>query len=426
MSRSDPNEAVFRAIDLADRNRMLELANEVLADEVEANRDRLATIEGLGEELRRIQDLDLLTERVLEEMARAARAESAVLVLRDGAQLGVERVRRLSGEEDSAPSHRTFPMGGASVVGEAVRTNNPSQLRTRAACCAIEPGLREALGIEPGVVLAIPLASPDVAAGEVRAVIVLADSADRAGFLEEEVGLVRHIATVATLAFERATLVRTMILRMVAMSEIRDPHETGRHVRRVAGYSVALFDAWCAAGHAAAPDAGPARDALRDRLYLAALLHDVGKVGVPDAILAKPARLTAEERAVMERHTTVGANLFRGMRTSFDDAAREVALFHHLHWDGGGYPQRLDGPGEATEVAPRGDAIPIFARIVAVADVFDALRSSRAYKPAWEEADALAHLEREAGKQFDPLIVACLPAALPQMRRIGRRYAEPG
>jgi response regulator RpfG family c-di-GMP phosphodiesterase len=445
MSQADPNDVIFRAIDLAERNRMLELANQVLADEVEANRARLATIEGLGEELRRIQDLDLLAERVLEEMARAARAESAVLLLRDGEQLTVERARRLAGDEDAATWHRSFTMAASSAVGEAVRTGVVSQGRSDAAPIAIEPSLREALGIQSGVVLAIPLASPDVAGGEVRAVIVLADSSDRAGFLEEEVSVLRHIANVATLAFERARLIRTMILRMVAMTEIRDPHETGRHVRRVAGYSVALFDAWCASGDSAAieclcdrPELGDRpelrdrpqlrdrpelrdRPQLRDRLYIAALLHDVGKVGVPDAILCKPAKLTAEERAVMERHTTIGANLFRGLRTDFDDAARDVALYHHLHWDGGGYPQSAADAGNGTL---RAHAIPLFARVVAIADVFDALRSARVYKPAWEEAEVVALMEREAGRQFDPSLVACLPAALPDIRRIGRRFAE--
>ena len=413
----DPNEAILRTFDLAEQNRMLQIANDALATEVVAGRDRMAAIQSLADELRHIQDLDVLAARVLEECVRVTRAEAAGLIRRDGDRLVLEESHTTQGADGQEPhaEHPTFRMGDAGVVAEAVRTGSVAQLQTRDACCAIEPELRQALGIDASVALALPLASPDVAFGEVRGVILILDGRPRAGFLEEEVGTAQHIATVATLAFERTRLIRTMILRMVAMTEIRDPHETGAHVRRVAGYSVAILDAW---GRRNGIDAGELAR-MRDRLYIAALLHDVGKVGIPDAILTKPGRLTDGERRVMERHTTIGAGLFRGLRTDFDDAAREVALFHHARWDGTGYPI-VDA-----EPTRSGEANPFFARIVALADVFDALSSARVYKDAWPQERVVDHVHAESGRHFDPELVICLDEALPAMRRIGRRFVEP-
>lgn len=119
----------------------------------------------------------------------------------------------------------------------------------------------------------------------------------------------------------------------------------------------------------------------------------------------------------MERHTSIGAGLFGGLRTDFDDAAREVVLGHHERWDGTGYP----GGAEARRA---GASIPLFARIVAVADVFDALSSPRVYKEAWSEAKVLDHMRSEAGRHFDPILVECLIEAMPVVRRVQRRFAE--
>jgi len=134
-------------------------------------------------------------------------------------------------------------------------------------------------------------------------------------------------------------------------------------------------------------------------LRQAAPLHDIGKIGIPDAILLKPGRLTPEERQEMERHTVIGADILSGSASSVLRMAQEIALTHHERWDGGGYPQKL-----------RGDAIPLFGRIVAVVDVFDALTHSRPYKDAWTVDRAVAHICGESARQFDPEVVAAFEA----------------
>jgi HD-GYP domain-containing protein (c-di-GMP phosphodiesterase class II) len=136
-----------------------------------------------------------------------------------------------------------------------------------------------------------------------------------------------------------------------------------------------------------------------ERLRLAALLHDVGKLAIPSLILKKPARLSEWEFAVVQRHTTSGAAMLGEPAHDALMMARTVAETHHERWDGTGYPNGLSG-----------EAIPLEGRIVAVADVFDALTSDRAYKPAWQVGDAVAEIERGAGGQFDPEVARALAA----------------
>ena len=126
----------------------------------------------------------------------------------------------------------------------------------------------------------------------------------------------------------------------------------------------------------------------------AALLHDVGKVEIPDAILLKAGPLSGDEFDVVKTHPEIGRSILAGSRSDILRAAEEVAAFHHEWWDGTGYPYGLVG-----------EQIPLAARIVALADVFDALTHSRPYKPAWPRAEALAEIRRLSGVQFDPAVV---------------------
>jgi HD-GYP domain-containing protein (c-di-GMP phosphodiesterase class II) len=172
----------------------------------------------------------------------------------------------------------------------------------------------------------------------------------------------------------------------------------------------------------------------RDVLRMAAMLHDVGKVAISDQILKKPARLTEEEFEIMKQHTFFGARLFIDKKSDFDEAAAQVAISHHEWWNGNGYPGHVDlaatGPGlsfSVEEIKPRGkmgDEIPLFGRIVAIADVYDALASKRAYKEAWDEADILETMEKGAGQQFDPELIQVFLSSIDVMRSIQQRYPD--
>jgi putative two-component system response regulator len=140
-------------------------------------------------------------------------------------------------------------------------------------------------------------------------------------------------------------------------------------------------------------------------LRQAAPLHDVGKIAIPDRILLKPGRLTAEEFEEMRTHTTLGAEMLARPGFPLLEMAAEIALTHHERWDGSGYPAGLAG----------GD-IPLVGRIVAVADVFDALTNERPYKDAWPLADAVAEIRDQSHLQFDPAVVDAFLAVLPELQ----------
>jgi putative two-component system response regulator len=191
-----------------------------------------------------------------------------------------------------------------------------------------------------------------------------------------------------------------IVQRLGRAAEYKD-NETGQHVLRMSHYAQAL---------ALALGFEP-RDA--EDLLHAAPMHDVGKIGIPDHILRKPGQLTAEEWSVMRSHATIGADIIGQHDSGVLHIAAKIALSHHEKWDGSGYPGGLAG-----------EAIPLEARIVAIADVFDALTSVRPYKAAWSVEDAVALLEREAGKQFDPALVPAFVGILPQVLAIRARFAD--
>ena len=189
------------------------------------------------------------------------------------------------------------------------------------------------------------------------------------------------------------------IHRLGSAAEYRD-NETGWHVMRMTNYALSI------AKRLGLPEP------MREMLYVTAPMHDVGKIGIPDAILLKPGRLSEDEMDVMRRHTEIGETILEG-GDELISAAREIAGAHHERWDGLGYPR-----------GQRGEDIPILARVCAVADVFDALTSPRPYKHAWPVEEALTWMYDQSGTQFDPAVVEAFRAALPDILRIRELYRD--
>lgn len=192
-----------------------------------------------------------------------------------------------------------------------------------------------------------------------------------------------------------------IVQRLGRASEYRD-NETGRHILRMS-HSAALL----------AKQIGWSQERC-DLLLYASPMHDLGKIGISDTILLKPARLTDEERTIMETHTLIGADILAGSSNELLETARVIALTHHEKWDGSGYPSKLTG----TE-------IPIEGRIAAIVDVFDALTSKRPYKKAWPIEDAVADMKEQSGRHFDPELVEHFLAILPGVIKIGKCFSEP-
>jgi putative two-component system response regulator len=169
-----------------------------------------------------------------------------------------------------------------------------------------------------------------------------------------------------------------VLQRLGRAAEYRDD-DTGQHTNRVGHFAAEI-------GRRVGMN--PVEVEL---LHAAAPLHDVGKIGITDSILLKPGRLTSEEFATMKAHATIGANLLSGGQSGLVQLAELIARTHHERWDGSGYPQGL-----------RGEEIPLCGRIVALADVFDALTHERPYKQAWPVAQAAQEIQNQSGRQFDP------------------------
>ena len=192
-----------------------------------------------------------------------------------------------------------------------------------------------------------------------------------------------------------------IVRRLGRASEFRD-NETGQHILRMSHASALL-----------ARSAGWDETAC-EMMLNASPMHDVGKIGIPDGILLKPGPLTADERDIMKRHTTIGAEILADSGTELLEMAREIALSHHEKWDGSGYPQLLAGV-----------AIPQSARIVAITDVFDALTSERPYKKAWSVDETMRFMHANVGKQFDPQLLQKFTTLIPEVQLIRERFAEP-
>ena len=195
---------------------------------------------------------------------------------------------------------------------------------------------------------------------------------------------------------------RLQVVRYLGRAaEYRD-NETGMHIVRMSQISALLAGSIGCLGE------------MCELMLHASPMHDVGKIGICDAILLKPGRLTPEEFEIMKTHAAIGADMLQGEDSDLIKLARIIALSHHEKWDGSGYPFGLAG-----------EAIPMAGRIVAVADVFDALTSSRPYKKPWPVDEAVAYIQDNAGKHFDPTVVEHFMRLLPEILAISAKHADP-
>lgn len=194
---------------------------------------------------------------------------------------------------------------------------------------------------------------------------------------------------------------RMQVIQVLGRAAEYKDNETGMHVIRMSHYSRILARAL---GFS---------EAATDMIFNAAPMHDVGKIGIPDSILLKPGRLTDEEMDVMRTHPQIGADILGEGESELLRLARSISMTHHEKWDGSGYPNGLAG-----------DDIPIEGRIVALADVFDALTSERPYKKAWSIDETLTFVRSQSGKHFDPRLVELLEQQMDPILAIYDQWQE--
>ncbi len=256
--------------------------------------------------------------------------------------------------------------------------------------------------------LVIPLKDRD---GEIIGVLQIINSMTPSGdivsFSEEDVKLVCTLGSFAAIALKNALLAQSLkeshlstIYRLVSAAEYKDP-DTAHHLERMSNYSTII-----------AKHMGFNRD-FQELVLYASPMHDIGKLGVPDAILGKPGPLDDDERRIMEKHTTIGADILKNPDSDVIKMARDIALSHHEKWDGEGYPKKL-----------RGEEIPIEGRICSLSDVFDALSVKRVYKGPWPLDKVFTYIEEQSGKQFCPYVVEAFFKGREEILEIFNKYKE--
>jgi HD-GYP domain-containing protein (c-di-GMP phosphodiesterase class II) len=408
----------------------------------------LRSILEIDTELVQIQDLDVLLERILLKARNVFHADAGTIYVKEMVETDGVKVEKLAMKYSQNDTlQKLLPPGQKLIYSVfSVLIND----KTISGYCGLTQRLvnvPDAYNLPPGVpysfgksydqisgykttsILTMPLKTAE---GRLLGVIQLINAKDGRGktipFTDNDEFVISHFAVNATMALQKAQIIRTMILRMIKMAELRDPKETGTHVNRVAGYAVEIYDRW-------ASRRGIPKDKIekyKDTMRIASMLHDAGKVAISDIILKKPSRFTPEEFKVMQNHTVYGAELFDDTQAPVDSLSREIAFTHHENWDGTGYPGWVDPAtgvpvkvdGEGRPLGKKGEEIPLSGRIVSIADVFDALCSRRVYKEPWNEEDVLGEIRKLAGTKFDPELVDIFFEILPSIRQIQNLYPE--
>ncbi len=385
------------------------------------NEEKFDELIRLGIELNEVHDVDELMEHILLRARRFLNADAGSIMIRDKENLVITHSqndtlqRELPEGEVLAYQMFRIRISASSIAGYCALTGKilnitdaydiPDDVPYR-----FNHAYDDITNYRTVSVLAVPLIT---ITNEVIGVMEIINAKDRKGrivpFDDEDDKYILHFANNASMILQRAMMTRALILRMISMAELRDPMETGQHVTRVSAYATILYEKWATRKKIPRHVLEKNRDILR----LAAMLHDVGKIAISDLILKKPSRITPEEHEVMKKHTIFGATLFKTRESDIDEISAIVALNHHENWDGTGYPGHVDiHTGLPTKTDSRGnpipklgEEIPIYGRIVALADVYDALSSKRVYKDAWRSSEVIDEIRGLSGKKFDPELV---------------------
>lgn len=293
---------------------------------------------------------------------------------------------------------------GQGIAGFVAKTGSAVNIRDAYRDTRFTQDFDRITGYQTKTVLAVPLKDREGRALGVFEVL----NKSKGSFNEEDEGFLRILATIAASAIENAKLYDNLrkshletIYRMAMVAEYRDQQDTASHLRRISKYTGLV-----------AAELGLPLDLVEDLRY-ASPLHDIGKVAIPDSILLKPGKLTPDEYEEMKKHPVYGGRMLENAESRLLKLARNIALSHHEHWDGTGYPYGL-----------KGEEIPIEARIVSVVDVYDALTTRRVYKGAWSVDDTMRYMNEQSGRLFDPKVIDAFVKCRPLVEDLMREEAH--
>lgn len=373
----------------------------------------------IGIALSSVHNLDTLLDMILSEAQRLTGADSGSIYLVEGDKLVFKTTRSNTyfkrwGEKKTREIFKSFelPITKQSIAGYVALTAKPLDIPdvrniSPEAEFRYNPTMDKKYGYEAVSMLTIPMLDRKNKIIGVLQLINSMSDGKPVSFTKKHEKITAALSSQAAVAILNAKLTGELknahldtIFRLSAAAEYRDK-ETGNHIKRVSRYSELI-----------AKKLGFSKNES-ELIFWAAPMHDIGKLGIPDAILLKPGILTPEERKIMEDHAVIGALILKGAKTDILEKSRVIALTHHEKFDGTGYPQKLKG-GE----------IPIEGRIVALADVYDALCSKRCYKDAFPEEKILKILNGSRGVHFDPKILAAFLSEYEEVKMINNQFAD--
>ncbi len=402
------------------------------------NKLRLNNLLRVSEEINHIKDIDALLDKVLYESRRFTNADAGSIYLVDEyndkilkfSYVQNDTLFRSDENNKYLYSNQTLPIDDKSIAGYVALTGKSLTIRDAyklpsGVSYSFNSYFDQIASYRTKSIFAFPLkTSRDKVVGVIQIINALDKKKKMTvSFSEQDKLYVMLYANNAAVAIERAIMTRAIILRMIKMAELRDPKETGPHVNRVAAYSIEIYQRWARLHQI--PEIEIKRN--RDLLRIAAMLHDVGKVAISDTILKKPGKLDPDEYETMKTHTVMGCRLFKETTSDWDALSADIALSHHEKWDGTGYPGKIENI--YSDVIQFGSGkksveIPLFGRIVGLADVYDALISKRVYKEAWNEEDVKKLIQEQSGRQFDPEVVKAFFEIYDVIQAIRDKYKD--
>ncbi|MCX8093202.1 MAG: HD domain-containing protein [Candidatus Goldbacteria bacterium] len=399
------------------------------------DKNSIENLLSISESIHNISDIDILLDKILFELRKFTNAEGGTIFLFDD---GVLKIRYIQNEilfkNNPAAKYKyldkTIPINKESIAGSCALNSKIIMVKDvyniKEDCnCGFNKSFDEMTGYRTKSVIAVPLKTTG---NKLIGVIQLINARNKDGkiipFTEKDKLYITYFANDAAIAIEKAQNTRSMILKMLKMVEYRDPKETGGHVNRMGTYAIEIYHEW-------AKQRGFPEELIRrfnDKLKIAAMLHDTGKIAISDEILKKPDKLTDDELKIMKMHTVYGYRLFKDADSEIENMAADIALNHHEKWDGSGYPGIIEDIEKISFIenkqGKKGTEIPLTARIVALADVYDALSSKRIYKEPWSEDKVLDYIKQNSGKHFDPEIVDCFFSIYDTIKEIKTKISE--
>ena len=417
----------------------LEMAETAALSSAAYRGKHLQSIFEIDQKLNEIQDIDVLLERILTEARRIVNADAGSIYEVQGKNLAIKYAQNDTQSSKLNPGEKlpflafSFPIteksisGYVALSGEMLNIHDAYKI-PEGVPYSFNPGSDAATGYHTKSMLTIPLKIADSSLlGVLQIINAKNEDGEYIEFDSDAELYINHFASNAANALGQAKSRRDLVEAMTSMANMRDPKETGMHVARVSKFSVEIYDRW--AFNHKTPEAE--REKFRDFLATASKCHDFGKIGIEDKILKKPGRFDDDERAIMNSHTCLGAQLFKAFSSPLFEMCKDINLRHHEWWDGSrGYPGKLDwvsyeqGNPLPKAEALKGEEIPLAARIVSVADVFDALSHARVYKPAWTMEDAVNEIPKSAGTQFDPGVVEAFMQIKDRLIAISNSYGD--